>query len=76
MEAPKMTMERVMAERLSPRAEEALRELASRPPGERSLMLEWDVESELQQRDFIEESANGGWLISGRGRESVRDADA
>jgi predicted transcriptional regulator len=71
-----MTMETVMAERLSPKAEEALRELASRPLGERPLMLEWDVESELQQRDFIEEAANGGWLISERGRAYVRDAHA
>jgi hypothetical protein len=61
-------METVMAERLSPKAEEAPRELASRPLGERPLILEWDAESELQQRDFIEESANGGLLISERGR--------
>jgi hypothetical protein len=71
-----MTMKTVMAERLSPKVEEALRELASRPLGERPLMLEWDVESELRQLDFIEESANGGWLISERGREYVLDADA
>ena len=36
-------------------------------------MLEWDVESELKQRDFIEEAPNGGWLISELGREYVRN---
>jgi hypothetical protein len=39
-------------------------------------MLEWDAGSELQQRDFIEESANGGFVISGHGQEYVGDADA
>jgi hypothetical protein len=65
-----------MAEELSPEAKEALRELNNRPPGERPLMLEWDVESELKQRDFIEGAANGGWLISERGREYVSNMDA
>ncbi len=40
-----------MAEELGPEAKEALRELNDRRPGERPLMLEWDVESELRQRD-------------------------
>ena len=65
-----------MEEALSPKAEDALRELANRPPGERPLMLEWDVESELKQRDFIEEAVNGGWLISERGREYARNIGA
>jgi len=61
-----------MVAELSPNAIEALRELNSRPPDERPLMLEWDIESELKQRDLIEEAANGGWLISERGREYAR----
>ena len=65
-----------MSDELSPKAIEALRELNDRPPGERPLMLEWDVESELKRRDFIEAAPNGGWLISERGREYVRNMSA
>jgi hypothetical protein len=65
-----------MTEELSRKAKEALRELNDRPPDERPLMLEWDVENELKQRDFIEESASGGWLISARGREYVSNMNA
>ncbi|RDJ98175.1 hypothetical protein [Paraburkholderia lacunae] len=65
-----------MADELSPKAIEALRELDSRSPGKRPLMLEWDIESELRQRDFIEEVPNGGWQISARGREYVRNLNA
>jgi hypothetical protein len=65
-----------MTEELSRKAKEALRELNDRPPDERPLMLEWDVESELKQRDFIEEAVNGGWLISERGREYARNIGA
>ncbi|KPD15553.1 hypothetical protein ADM96_32255 [Burkholderia sp. ST111] len=68
--------ETVMADELSPKAIEALRELNSRPPGERPLMLEWDIESALRQRDFVEEAANGGWRISERGREYARKMNA
>ena len=65
-----------MADELSPKAIEALRELNDRPPDERPLMLEWDVESELKRRDFIEEAPNGGWLISESGRKYVQDMSA
>jgi hypothetical protein len=64
--------ETVMAGELSSKAIEALRELNSRSSGERPLMLEWDVESALKQRDFVEEAASGGWRISERGREYAR----
>ncbi|CAN7630074.1 hypothetical protein LJR230_004620 [Trinickia sp. LjRoot230] len=65
-----------MADELSPKAIEALGELNRRSPGERPLMLEWDIESELRKRDFIEEVPNGGWQISERGRAYVRSLSA
>ncbi len=64
-----------MAEEFSIKAKTTLRELSQRSTSDQPLMVEWDVETELEKRDFISAGPNGGWLITEAGRAHVREMD-
>ncbi|CAE6857950.1 hypothetical protein [Paraburkholderia nemoris] len=62
-----------MAQELSTKAQETLLELSRRAASEQPLMVEWDIQTELEERDLISAASHGGCLITEKGRAYVRE---
>jgi hypothetical protein len=65
--------ETIMAQELSTKAQETLLELSQRAASDQPLMVGWDIQTELEQRDLLSAAPHGGCLITEKGRAYVRE---
>jgi hypothetical protein len=64
-----------MPEELSAKAKAALLGLNERAASDQSLMVEWDIQTELEKSELVSAVPHGGCLITEKGRAYVRETN-